>query len=221
LSQVGVLYIFTHDSVFLGEDGPTHQPVEKYAAVRATPNTHFFRPGDFRETVACYVSALRSRKTPTVMALSRQNLPNIAGTSVDGALKGGYVVKDVEGTPDLIIVATGSELHLAVGAAEKVNGKCRVVSLPCWELFDANPLDYRKSVFADGVPVLSVEAGTTFGWDRYAHASIGIPTFGHSANPADIMKEFGFSAESIAEKGDKVIAFYKGKTLLSKLEQPF
>lgn len=154
-------------------------------AVRATPNTHFFRPADFRETVGCYLSAIRSRKTPTVMSLSRQNLPIIAGSSVEGTLKGGYIVHDVEGTPDLILVGTGSELNICVGAAEKINGKVRVVSLPCWELFDTAPLEYRKSVLPDGIPAISVEAGATLGWNKYVHASIGLDAFGASA-PAGV-----------------------------------
>jgi len=221
LSQAQVLYVFTHDSIFLGEDGPTHQPIEKYVTIRATPNTHFFRPADFRETVAAYVSALRSRTTPTVFSLSRQNLPIIAGSSVEAALKGGYVAKDVEGTPDLILVSTGSELHLCIGAADKINGKVRVVSLPCWELFEKNSLEYRKSVLPDGVPVLSVEAASTALWDKYAHASIGIDSFGASAPGNALAKEFGFTVENVTEKGNKVIEFYKGKTVPSKYDLPF
>jgi len=221
LSHHQVLYVFTHDSIFLGEDGPTHQPIEKYVTVRATPNTHFFRPGDWHETVAAYVSAIRSRNTPTVMSLSRQNLPaTLPGTSVDGALRGGYVVVDVE-EPDVILVGTGSELSLCVKAAAAVKGKVRVVSLCCWELFDANSVEYRKSVFPDGVPVLSVEAGSTFGWDRYAHASVGVDTFGASAPIPALTKHFGFTVENVAEKAEKVIAFYKGKAPTSRLDVPF
>eukprot|EP01126_Amoeba_proteus_P045369 TRINITY_DN5073_c0_g1_i7.p1 TRINITY_DN5073_c0_g1~~TRINITY_DN5073_c0_g1_i7.p1 ORF type:complete len:659 (-),score=101.61 TRINITY_DN5073_c0_g1_i7:224-2200(-) len=185
LSEVGVLYIFTHDSVLLAEDGPTHQPIEKYAVVRSTPGINLFRPADSKETLAAYLSAIRSRKTPTVFALTRQNVPNLAGTSVEGALRGGYVVNDPQGaSPDIVLVATGSELSLCVGAASRSSAKVRVVSLCCWELFEQQPLSYRESVFPSGVPVLSVEAGSAFGWERYAHASIAIDTHGMSANLA-------------------------------------
>eukprot|EP01127_Copromyxa_protea_P001407 TRINITY_DN11409_c0_g1_i1.p1 TRINITY_DN11409_c0_g1~~TRINITY_DN11409_c0_g1_i1.p1 ORF type:complete len:673 (-),score=190.73 TRINITY_DN11409_c0_g1_i1:39-1796(-) len=221
LSKAGVLYVFTHDSIFLGEDGPTHQPIEKYANARATPNTHFIRPADYRETVAAYVSAIQSRTTPTVMSLSRQNLPILAGSTVEGALKGGYIVKDVEGTPDLILIGTGSEVSLCIDAAAKIDAKVRVVSFPCWELFDKNPLEYRLSVLPSGVPVLSVEAAATFGWDKYAHASIGIDVFGASAPGGPLAKEFGFTVDNVVAKSTKVIDFYKGKNVTSKLEVPF
>jgi len=206
---------------FLGEDGPTHQPIEKYSLCRATPNMHFFRPADGKEVVAAYVAALRARKTPTVMSLSRQNLPHLEGTSVEGAVKGGYIVADSDGKPDIVLVGTGSELHLCVGAKAKIAGKVRVVSLPCWSLFDAQPLEYRKSVFPDGVPVLSIEAATTHGWDRYAHASIGINTFGASGTGAAIAKHFGMTVENMTEKATKVLEYYKGKHVESKFDKPF
>jgi len=222
LSHAHVLYVFTHDSVFLGEDGPTHQPIEKYSLCRATPNLHFFRPADGNEVVACYVSAIRSQKTPTVMSLSRQNVPHLDGTSTEKALKGGYVVSDCDGGhPDIVLVGTGSELQHCLAAKNKVNGKARVVSLPCWSLFDAQPIEYRKSVFPAGVPVLSIEAATVHGWSRYAHVSIGIDRFGESGTLAALSKFFGMTAENVIEKANKTIEFYKGKHVDSLLDKPF
>jgi len=221
LSHLGVLYVFTHDSVFLGEDGPTHQPIEKYALCRATPNLHFWRPADGNETSAAYVSAIRSRHTPTVMSLTRQNVPNLAGSSVEKALKGGYILADCEGAPELVLVATGSETELVAKAQDKVGVKVRVVSLPCWEIFDTQPLDYRLSVFPDGVPVMSVEAAATSGWERYAHASVGIDRFGASAPGAAIAKEFGMNVDNVVAKAKQVAEYYKGKSVASRLLRPF
>jgi transketolase len=215
LSHVRVLYIFTHDSIFLGEDGPTHQPIEKYALVRATPNINFFRPADGNEVTAAYISAIRSLHTPTVMSLSRQGLPNLEGTSVDGALKGGYIIADAQ-HPSIILVGTGSETQLCSGAKAK-GLNARVVSLPCWELFDAQPEDYRKSIFPDGIPVLSVEAASTTGWNKYAHASIGVDVFGASGTIPSLAKHFGFTVENVIEKSNQVIDYFKGKHVVSRL----
>jgi transketolase len=222
LSHLGVLYVFTHDSVFLGEDGPTHQPIEKYALCRATPNLHFWRPADGNETVAAYVSGIRSRHTPTVMSLTRQNVPHLAGTSVEKALKGGYVLAEsVGGAPELVLVATGSETELVAKAQDKVGVRVRVVSLPCWELFDAQPLEYRLSVFPDGVPVMSVEAASTASWDRYAHASVGIDRFGASAPGNQIAKEFGMNVDNVVAKAKQTAEYFKGKAVPSRLLRPF
>jgi len=218
LSHIRVLFVFTHDSIFLGEDGPTHQPIEKYALCRATPNLHFFRPADGNEVSACYISAIRSVHTPTVMSLSRQNLPNLEGTSIEGALRGGYIVSD-NPKPSIILVATGSELHLCVEAKDKVNA--RVVSLPCWEIFDRQSVDYQRHIFPTGIPVLSVEAGSTTGWSKYSHAAVGIDTFGASGTIEQLMKHFGFTVENIVDKAKKTIDFYAGKTVESRLDHPF
>jgi len=202
---------------FLGEDGPTHQPIEKYILVRATPNINFWRPGDANEVSACYISAIGAQHTPTVMSLTRQNVPNLEGTSVEKARKGGYIVCD-NPNPAIILVGTGSELHLVTQAKDKVNA--RVVSLPCWEIFDAQPEDYRKSIFPAGIPVLSVEAGATTGWSKYAHASVGIDTFGASGTGAQLAKYFGFTVENVVEKANQTIAFYKGRHVDSRLDVP-
>jgi transketolase len=151
----------THDSIGLGEDGPTHQPVETVAHLRATPNLHVWRPADGNETSAAYLVSLKSRQTPSILSLSRQNLPQLEGSSIDVAAKGGYVLREVQGKEDLTIVSTGSEVAIAVDAASKLSSsgyKVRVVSLPSWEVFDSQSLEYRLSVLRSGAPILSVEA---------------------------------------------------------------
>jgi len=215
LSHVRVLYVFTHDSIFLGEDGPTHQPIEKYALCRATPNLHFIRPADGNETTAAYISAISQAHTPTVMSLSRQNLPNLEGSSVEGALKGGYILSDTD-KPSIILVGTGSEVHVLVEAKKK-GLNARIVSLPCWELFDAQPQEYRRHIFPDGIPVLSVEAAATTGWSKYAHSSIGIDTFGASGTIAALAKHFGFTAENVIEKANITIEHFKGRPVTSRV----
>jgi len=152
------------------------------------------------------------------MSLSRQNLPNLEGTSIEGALKGGYIVCD-NPKPSIILVATGSELHLCVGAKDKVNA--RVVSLPCWEIFDRQSVDYQRHIFPAGIPVLSVEAGATTGWSKYSHAAYGIDTFGASGNLEQLAKHFGFTVENVVDKANKTIDFYKGKSVESRLDHPF
>jgi len=219
LSRVRVLYIFTHDSIFLGEDGPTHQPIEKYTLCRATPNLHFFRPADGNEVTAAYISSINHFHTPTVMSLSRQALPNLEGTSVEKSFLGGYIVGDVP-NPSIILVGTGSELHLCTGAKDK-GLNARVVSLPCWELFDEQSLEYRKSIFPDGIPVLSVEAGATTGWSKYAHASIGIDSFGASGTISGLAKEYGFTVENVCEKANLIIDHFKGKNVQSRVIETF
>jgi transketolase len=152
----------THDSIGLGEDGPTHQPVETVAHLRATPNLAVWRPADGNETSAAYLVALQSRRTPSVLCLSRQNLPQLENSTIEHAARGGYVIHEIaENKEDLTIVSTGSEVAIAVEAAgilQKDGYKVRVVSLPCWEIFDAQPKEYRLSILRSGAPVLSVEA---------------------------------------------------------------
>ena len=150
----------THDSIGLGEDGPTHQPVETAAALRATPNLAFWRPADGNETSAAYYVALKSNKTPSVLSLSRQNLPNLEGSTVEKAIRGGYVLHE-EANEDLTIVSSGSEVCIAYEAASKLKAegiKTRIVSLPCWLTFDQQDEAYRLSVLRSGAPILSLEA---------------------------------------------------------------
>jgi transketolase len=160
LSHHQVIWVATHDSIGLGEDGPTHQPVETAIHLRAIPNLAFWRPADGNECSAAYLVALKSKKTPSVLSLSRQNLPQLENSTIEHAVKGGYVLHEVE-NEDLTIVSTGSEVPIVVEAAgllEKQGIKTRVVSLPCWEVFDSQPEEYRLSVLRSGAPILSVEA---------------------------------------------------------------
>jgi transketolase len=218
LSCRRVVYVWTHDSVALGEDGPTHQPVEHVAALRAIPNLHVMRPGDANETAAAWRCGIERADGPTALALSRQKLPILAGTAEkarDGVARGGYVLRDASGDaakPDLVIVATGSELALAVGAAEaleKEGIRTRVVSLPCWERFDAQDAAYRESVLPRAARKrVTVEALVSFGWEAYAGdegAIIGIDHFGASAPGDEVMARFGFTVDRVAEIGRKVV----------------
>ena len=216
-------FIMTHDSIGLGEDGPTHQPIEKYLIARSTPNMLFFRPADGNEVSGSYWFAIAEKARPSIFALSRQNLPTLEGTSPELVGYGGYILQDSDpsSTPDIIIVSTGSELSICVDAAklDTLSGvKVRIVSLPCWELFDAQPIEYRLKVLPHGVPILSVEAGTTVGWSRYAHVSLGVDTFGLSGKFQDIYKKFGLTPENIAAKAKEAISF--GQSFGTKLISP-
>ena len=218
LAGVKCLYIMTHDSIGLGEDGPTHQPIEKLATVRGMPNTLLFRPADGNETAGSYLCALDQDSSPVVFALSRQNLPQLAGSSVEAVAKGAYAVVDCEGTPDLILAATGSEVALCVDAAKELQGKkVRVVSMPCWELFDKQPREYALSLFPDGVPILSVETSTPLGWSKYSHACIGMSTAGASGKAEDLLEHFGFTPTKVAAKAQQLIDFYAGQPPRSPL----
>lgn len=212
LSKFRVLYIMTHDSIGLGEDGPTHQPVEMLESLRSMPNMTVMRPADMNETSGAYLAAIQNTTGPTVIALSRQGLPNLALSTPELVSQGAYTCSPTEGKPDLIFVATGSEVSLCMDAAAKMAGKVAVVSMPCQQLFERQPVEYQASVFPDGVPVMSVEAAATAGWDRFSHVQFGMTTFGCSAKGGDCMKKFGFTPDNIAAKGAKVIDFYAGKT---------
>jgi len=204
LSQAGAIWVMTHDSIALGEDGPTHQPVETIASLRAIPNLLVFRPADGNETSGGYKVAIENRDRPSLLAFTRQNIPNLAGTSIDGVAKGGYIVSDSEGTPDLILIGTGSELHLCTEAAEKLRAegkKVRVVSLVCWELFEEQDAAYQESVFPKAVTKrLAVEAGSSFGWHKYVGsegATISIDRFGVSAPGGLAMEKFGYTVDNV------------------------
>jgi len=205
-----VLYIMTHDSIGLGEDGPTHQPVEHMAACRAIPNVLVMRPGDANEVAKCYEAALSDSKRPTVLVLSRQNLPTLDRSkfnSADGTVKGGYIVHDTDGTPDAILIGTGSELQYCVKAAESLAAdgvKARVVSMPCWKLFDEQSSDYRESVLPAAVTKrVAVEAGIKMGWEKYIGAEgvfVGMEGFGASAPAEELYEHFGITAANIVAK---------------------
>lgn len=210
LEKLRVLLILTHDSIGLGEDGPTHQNVENFAIVRALPGALLFRPADLVETSGSYVAALSGPSRPAVFALSRQNLPPIPGATLDGVLKGGYIIKNVE-NPKAIIIGTGSETHIALKAAE--NLPVRVVSFPCIELFAEQTPEYQRSVLPSGIPIVSVEAGITFGWERYSHYHIGVDTYGTSAPAPQVYEHFGIVPNKIAEKLQKIIEFYSANPI--------
>ena len=207
LSGAKVIYSFTHDSVGVGEDGPTHQPVEHVAALRAMPGLSVIRPADANETVAAWRAAIDGHG-PTALILSRQSVPTLEGTSAEGVLKGGYVLVDSDGEPELVLVATGSEVHVCVEAARRLADDgvaVRVVSLPSWNLFEAQSDDYCDSVLPPDVPTLAVEAGVSFGWDRYADDSITIDHFGHSAPGELVLEKLGFTPENVVERGRELL----------------
>jgi transketolase len=207
LSQAGIIFVMTHDSIGLGEDGPTHQPIEHLASFRAMPNILTMRPGDANESSGCYKVAIESRKRPTLLALSRQALPNLPGTSLAGVAKGGYIVHgDANVTPDVILLATGSELSMAVDAAKDIEAmgkKARVVSMVCWELFDEQTDAYKASVLPPAVKArVSIEAGSTFGWHKYVgdHGkSIGVDGWGASAPANVIYEKFGITKAALVQ----------------------
>lgn len=204
LTKLHVVYVFTHDSIFLGEDGPTHEPVEQLAHLRATPNVTVVRPADALETVEAWKLCVQRSAGPWVLVLSRQKLPFL-GTREAPVARGAYVLDDCEGTPDLVLIATGSEVSLAIDAKPLIEAqgvRTRVVSMPSWELFDRQDERYRASVLPPGVRArMSIEAGATLGWERYVGdrgIAFGVDRFGVSAPTAEIAKAYGFTAENIA-----------------------
>ncbi|KAF7560475.1 hypothetical protein G7046_g3664 [Stylonectria norvegica] len=209
LSQVRLIWVATHDSIGLGEDGPTHQPIETLAHFRALPNCMVWRPADGNETSASYYVALTSKHTPSIIALSRQNLPQLEGSTIEKANKGGYVLQEVENA-DITIVSTGSEVCICVDAAkyleEKHNLKARIVSIPCFEVFDLQTKEYRLSVLPDGIPSLSVEPMSTMGWERYTHEQFGLNRFGASGAYKD---KFEFTPEGISKRAVATVDFWK------------
>lgn len=212
LSEAGVIYVMTHDSIALGEDGPTHQPVETIASLRAIPNLLVIRPADGNETSGAYKIAIENRHRPTLMAFSRQNLPNLATSSIEGVSKGAYILSDDGGTPDIILIGTGGETYLCVDAAVKLRAegkKVRVVSMPCWELFEEQDVAYRESVLPKAVTKrLVVEAASSFGWCRYTGsegAMISIERFGVSAPGNVALEKFGYTVDNVVAKAKEVI----------------
>lgn len=210
LMNLPVTYILTHDSIGVGEDGPTHQPVEHIAGLRAVPNMKVFRPADGRETAAAWISAL-SEKRPTCLVLSRQNLPLYENSGVN-ALKGGYILSDCEKRPDVILMASGSELEITVKAQKILKEKninARVVSMPCMEIFDEQSQKYKDSVLNPNIRArVAVEAAVPMSWYKYTGldgATICMETFGASGKPEKLFEVFGFTAENVAAKAEEVI----------------
>jgi transketolase len=216
LMEIPVLFIFTHDSIGVGEDGPTHQPVEQLAAFRAMPNMLVFRPGDANEVTEAYKSAMVHTHGPSTMVFSRQAMPTLDRTKyapAAGAAKGGYILADAEGgKPDVILLATGTELQWAVGAYEKLKAegvKARVVSMPCWELYDAQDSTYKESVLPSNVTArVSIEMAATLGWERYVGLKgkiIGMHSFGASAPIKDLLKKFGFDTDVVVKAAKSLL----------------
>jgi len=206
LQKLPVVYVFTHDSIAVGEDGPTHEPIEQLAALRSIPGVTVIRPSDANETASAWAYALEQTEGPVALVLSRQNLPVLEATArnKDKVARGGFVLADADGQPDVILIATGSEVSLALGAKaelEKDGVKARVVAMPSRELFDRQPEEYRKSVLPDGVTKrLVIEAGISLGWDRYAGPGgkvLSIETFGASGPGGAVLKHFGFSVDNV------------------------
>ena len=211
LMKLPVTYVLTHDSIGVGEDGPTHEPIEQLAMLRAMPNVNVFRPADAKETAAGWYLAATSKETPTVLVLSRQNLPQLAGTGKD-ALKGAYVVSEAKGNMDGIFIASGSEVALAIEAQEKLAGEginVRVVSMPCMDIFRQQSKEYQESVLPGNVRArVAVEAAADFGWGAYVGldgASVTMQSFGASAPGGTLFKKFGFTAEHVADVMKQVI----------------
>jgi transketolase len=190
LSHQRVIYIATHDSIGLGEDGPTHQPIETLVHFRALPNMMVWRPADGNETSAAYYMALTSTGTPSILALTRQNLPQLENSTLENGIKGGYVQTEAENA-DITLVSTGSEVGICVDAVKVLKDQgitARVVSMPCTEVFDAQPKEYQLKVIPDGVPSMSVEVMSTLGWEKYSHEQFGLNRFGASGPYKDVYK---------------------------------
>jgi transketolase len=211
LSQAQVIYVMTHDSIALGEDGPTHQPVETIASLRAIPNLLVFRPADGNETSGAYKIAAERRNQPSLLAMTRQALPQLEGSSVANVAKGAYTLPGGDASPDVLLVATGSEVSLCVDAAAQLRAdgkKVQVVSMPCWELFEEQDEAYKASVLPAGTKRLVVEAATSFGWHKYmGHdgACICVDRFGVSAPGGLAMEKFGFTVENVVATAKKLI----------------
>jgi transketolase len=205
--RLPVIYVFTHDSIGVGEDGPTHEPVEHLAAARAIPGLYVLRPGDANEVLESWRVIMKLKDHPTALVLTRQNLPTLDRTkyaSAAGVARGGYVLADGGGVPEVILLGTGSEVSLCVAAYEKLTAegvKARVVSMPCWELFDQQDEQYRQSVLPDAITArVAVEAGVVQGWERYIgpHGRfVGMTSYGASAPGGELFKHFGVTADNV------------------------
>ena len=212
LSELGVIYVLTHDSIGVGEDGPTHQPIETIPSLRAIPNMLVFRPGDGNETSGAYKIALKNRKRPSSLCLSRQGMANQANSSIEKVALGGYVLEDCEGIPELILIGTGSELDLCVQAAKKLTSdgtRVRVVSMPCVELFEEQSDSYKEQVLPSSIRKrIVVEAAETFGWHKYIGLdgdSVTMSSFGASAPGGTCMEKFGFTVENVLTKAKALL----------------
>jgi len=204
LSELPVGYILTHDSIGVGEDGPTHQPVETVSGLRVMPNLDVIRPCDSEETAGAFAASIERLDGPTALILTRQNVPDMsvsdARTRRYGTLKGGYTIKKETAALELIIIASGSEVQHAVKASETLGAGCRVVSMPCMERFDRQPEDYKKGVLPDGVKKVAMEAGVSGLWYKYADKVVGVDKFGMSAPGDLVMEKYGMTAENLVKE---------------------
>jgi transketolase len=213
------IYVWTHDSIGVGEDGPTHQPVEHLAALRAIPNLSVVRPADANETVAAWAAALEHGSGPVALALTRQDVPVLPGTASarEAVARGGYVLVDSDGAPDVVLIATGSEVQLAVSAAQALTAESlatRVVSMPCLEWFAQQPAEYRDTVLPPSVRArVAVEAGSPLSWWRWvgdAGRVVGLDHYGASADQATLFREFGITAEAVADAARASVTAVRG-----------
>lgn len=212
LMKIPTTFVLTHDSIGVGEDGPTHEPIEQLAMLRAMPNFNVFRPADRRETLAAWYSAMTSETTPTAIALTRQNLPQVSNAAPEDILKGAYIISDSKNAvPEVIVIATGSEVSLALEAKKMVEDKIdvRVVSMPCMDLFEAQSEEYKQSILPDGVKKrIAVEALSAFGWEKYTGLDgkiIAMRSFGASAPAGKLFEHFGFIPEAVADAIKEIV----------------
>jgi transketolase len=214
--KLGSIFVFTHDSIGVGEDGPTHQPVEHLSAMRSIPNLTVLRPCDANETVVAWQVALESRNNPVALVLTRQAVPVLDRTqyaSAEGLRRGAYILSEAaSGKPDLILIASGSEVGLVVAAQQKLTEEgisARVVSMPGWELFEAQPLEYRDAVFPPAIRLrLAVEAGVSQGWHKYVGDSgnvVCMDRFGESAPANALFQKFGFTVENVVARAKELV----------------
>ena len=213
IQKIRVIHEFTHDSFYLGEDGPTHQPIEHIMSLRAIPHFKVYRPADAKETASCVKLAIEDKNTPSALLLTRQGVPILTNgqkqTDINVS-KGAYSVIDCKGLPEIIILATGSEVSLAIEVAKKLRTKkVRVISMPCWEIFNDQTNEYKKELIPDrGNLKVSIEAGITIGWEKYIGnngLAIGINHFGSSAPATDLAIEFGFTPDQVTNKIEKYL----------------
>ncbi|MBO7380164.1 MAG: transketolase, partial [Neisseriaceae bacterium] len=213
LMKINPIFVFTHDSIGLGEDGPTHQPIEQIATLRQIPNMHTWRPCDTAESLIAWAAAAENQKTPSCLIFSRQNLPFIERNAeqLENVKKGGYVLSACGEKPQIVLIATGSEVALALNAQKALKEQginATVVSMPCTNLFDKQTAEYKASVLPDNVPRLAIEAGVSDFWRKYVGLNggvIGIDQFGESAPADTLFKHFGFTVENVVKKAKALL----------------
>jgi transketolase len=211
LMKLPAIFVFTHDSIGVGEDGPTHQPIEQIMSMRLIPGLTIVRPADAAETIAAWSAALKKTNGPTALILSRQKLPVLDAKKTANAHRGGYILEEassIASAPQVIFAATGSEVHVALKAHSAMEAQgipTRVVSMPSWEIFEEQDAAYRQSIFPPNIPVVSIEAGVTLGWQKYANASIGIDQFGASAPAEVLFEKFGISADHLVSTANRLL----------------